>query len=129
MRERALGETGAGKRGSRFTRRRPGRGTSAWAGGRCVHSALAGSAAVPSRPLSAGLRRGKAAGDGGHACRSREYPNKDLTQAFPGTATFRFDDYPKPVSDLTVVLDTRTVAGWNEIDAVSLTDITLPARP
>ena len=129
MRERTGGETGAAKRGSRFTRLSPGRGTRAWAGGRCVHAALAGSAAVPSRRRSAGLRRGKAAGDGGHACRSREYPNKDLTQACPGTAGFRFDDYPKPVSDLTVVLGAKTVTGWNETDAVSLTDITLPAGP
>ena len=50
-----------------------------------------------------------------------EYDVQDPVQECPGVARFHFDEYTKPVNELTVVLDTRAVSGWNEIDAISLT--------
>ena len=45
---------------------------------------------------------------------------QDSLRECPGVATFQFDDYTKPVNEFTVVLDTKAVSGWNEIDAISL---------
>ena len=50
-----------------------------------------------------------------------EYDVQDTTKRCPGVAKFQFNDYQKPVNDVTVVLDTRTVEGWNHVDAISLT--------
>ena len=49
-----------------------------------------------------------------------EFDVQDPLRECPGVAAFRFDEYAKPVNELTVVLDTRAVSGWNEIDAISL---------
>ena len=49
-----------------------------------------------------------------------EYDVEDPLSRCPGVAEFQFDKYTKPVNELTVVLDTKAVSGWNEIDAISL---------
>ena len=49
-----------------------------------------------------------------------EYDVQDPLRNCPGVAQFQFDGYTKPVNELTVVLDTKAVSGWNEIDAISL---------
>ena len=49
-----------------------------------------------------------------------EFDVQDPLRKCPGVARFQFDEYTKPVNEFTVVLDTRAVSGWNEIDAISL---------
>ena len=49
-----------------------------------------------------------------------EYDVQDPLRKCPGVAQFQFDEYTKLVKELTVVLDTKAVSGWNEIDAISL---------
>ena len=43
-----------------------------------------------------------------------------LPKGCPEASRFHFDEYAKPVDELTVVLDTNAVPGWNAIDAISL---------
>ena len=45
-----------------------------------------------------------------------------------GTSRFRFDEYTKPVNEISVVLDTKAVRGWNEIDAISLSGKVLEVK-
>ena len=45
-----------------------------------------------------------------------------------GTARFRIDEHTKPVNEVSVVLDTKAVSGWNEIDAISLTGSVLAVK-
>ena len=49
-----------------------------------------------------------------------EYNVQDPVSKCPGVAEFQFDEYTKPVNELTVVLDTKAVSGWNVVDAISL---------
>ena len=49
-----------------------------------------------------------------------EFNVQDPLRECSGVATFQFDAYTKPVNEITVMLDTSAVSGWNEIDAISL---------
>ena len=42
-----------------------------------------------------------------------------------GVATFRIDEHTKPVNEVSVVLDTKAVLGWNEMHAISLSGTVL----
>ena len=57
-----------------------------------------------------------------------EYDVQDPLSKCPGVAEFQFDEYTKPVNELTVVLDTKAVSGWNEIDAISLSGKVLEVK-
>ena len=57
-----------------------------------------------------------------------EYDVQDPLSKCPGVAEFQFDEYTKPVNELTIVLDTRAVSGWNEIDAISLSGKVLEVK-
>ena len=56
---------------------------------------------------------------------STEYEVQDNLETCPGVARFRFEEHHQPVQELTVVLNTKSVPGWNEIDAISLTGTVL----
>ena len=58
--------------------------------------------------------------------RKTEYNVKDPVTTCPGSASFQFNEYGKPVNDVTVVLDTAAARGWNGVDAISLTGWALP---
>ena len=45
-----------------------------------------------------------------------------------GTSRFRIDEHTKPVNEISVVLDTKAVRGWNEIDAISLSGKVLEVK-
>ena len=57
-----------------------------------------------------------------------EYDVQDPLNKCPGIAKFQFDKYTKPVNELTVVLDTRTVQGSIQIDAISLSGRVLEVK-
>ena len=57
-----------------------------------------------------------------------EYGVQDPLTKCPGIAKFQFDKYTKPVNELTVVLDTRTVRGNIQIDAISLSGKVLEVK-
>ena len=58
--------------------------------------------------------------------RETEYNVKDPVTTCPGSAHFEFNEYTGPVNDVTVVLDTAAVRGWNGVDAISLRGWALP---
>ena len=49
-----------------------------------------------------------------------EYDVVDPLEKCPGISRFQFNDHNRPVNEITVVLDTQAVAGWNGVDAISL---------
>ena len=57
-----------------------------------------------------------------------EFDVQDTVMTCPDVAKFRFDQHRRPVKDVTVVLDTQSVSGWNEIDAISLTGTVLATQ-
>ena len=57
-----------------------------------------------------------------------EYTVQDPLRNCPGVARFQFGEYTKSVNEVTVVLDTKAVSGWNEIDAISLSGKVLEVK-